>query len=85
MLYLQLKLKKAALSGFLFIWNRHLVATARSAIPRRTGLAFRLAHLACSAPYREFESLSLRQLGRSRLFSVRGCWQFSPVLAAILI
>jgi hypothetical protein len=27
--------------------------------------------------------LSLRQLGRSRLFSARGCGQLSPVLAAI--
>jgi hypothetical protein len=27
--------------------------------------------------------LSLRQLGRSRLLSARGCWKFSPVLAAI--
>jgi hypothetical protein len=30
-----------------------------------------------------FESLSLRQLGRSRLFSARRCWQLSPVFAAI--
>jgi hypothetical protein len=28
--------------------------------------------------------LSLRQLGRNRPFSARGCWQFSPVLAAFL-
>ena len=27
--------------------------------------------------------LSLRQLGRSRLFSAQLCWQLSPVLAAI--
>jgi hypothetical protein len=26
-------------------------------------------------PYRGFESLPLRQLGRSPLFSARGCWQ----------
>ena len=29
------------------------------------------------------EFLSLRQLGRSRLFSAQLCWQVSPVLAAI--
>src|ERR1700730_14727720 len=29
------------------------------------------------------ELLSLRQLGRSRLFSAQGCWQLSPVFAAI--
>jgi hypothetical protein len=27
--------------------------------------------------------LSLRQLGRSRIFSARDCWQLSPVLAAV--
>ena len=37
------------------------------------------AELACH----EFESLSLRQLGRSRLFSAQLCRQFTPVLAAI--
>jgi hypothetical protein len=36
-----------------------------------------------SISYREFESLSRRQLRRSRLFSVRECWQLSPLLAAI--
>ena len=63
--------------------NRHRVAT-RDGICRgiwvgRVGAAQTLNEM----PYRKFESLSLRQLGRSRLFSVRGCWQLSPVLAVI--
>jgi hypothetical protein len=33
--------------------------------------------------YLQFESPSLRQLDRSRIFSARDCWQLSPVLAAI--
>src|SRR5450631_136655 len=34
-------------------------------------------------PYRGFESHSLRQLRRSRVFSTRTCWHLSPMVAAI--
>lgn len=43
----------------------------------------RQARLGRGKSYQQFESLSLRQLGRSRVFSARTCRHISPVEAAI--
>src|SRR3954468_11056979 len=48
-----------------------------------SGLRRTLGKRVCGKPYRGFESHSLRQLGQSLNFSAGGCWQLSPVLAAI--
>ena len=59
---------------------RHRGRPWRRGFGRRTGLlSSTLTYVEKVRP----QFLSLRQLGRSRLFSAQLCWQLSPILAAI--
>ena len=63
----------------------NVIGRGDKAVRRAASSLFRIATASPCAEraYRQFESLSLRQLGRSRIFSARNWWQLSPVAVAI--
>jgi hypothetical protein len=66
---------RLGLNGIPGCGGRSLKLGSVCVVPRRTTQM----HMEKVGP----QFLSLRQLGQSRIFSSRDCWQLSPVLAAI--